>query len=934
MKKVILAIFIFSLLFVFSPAFAASLQWTDLPVGVDANGNVTTTHVYGYYTDIEGFGQVFVVCNPNTGQETGETYVPNVKIGEKQGKKIVGYERKLDLDWDHPKQVQPVQVTVFAPNIPWSTEYDWDYYEQTGQLREKAVNDFKWSRYTDYSFARLVPGDDPDYWLIVASITNPNPFPVRVDQSINVRGWYKGWWSGSTYISKEYKSLLLGPNETKHVLLNRGRQETIFADELGTWDDNSWHPGASTAYYNNKTVKVEDPDYWWEVLASNGTPGFYVPYVRWDGTDPVVKPLIPMRLAYNFHVDSYSRYGNYWYGYYRGREFPEGYGHAEYDPTTGQWSIGISFSYFKKPDYMSDAEWQKIYDTAVNKAISALKPLFEKWYPKVPYLDSWWDEYMYVNPDTGEIIKDNSPKPDFYVYFSYLEPVPPNNAPPASQGWWDNTRWGGWLYTTWGPYSSGYELPAPVLVHYSANREYNWTRVHDCQIPQGTYFTATADPRYYDTDWMNCLPVLKATPMFIEKYAFHATDGDFGYLTKEAVPGYLLWVSSQSRPVINTSDELLEITAKCADRVEWRNDGYYKVSREWKWTPAGGWQLTSENWGSQKYWRSGDSATWEVMVKHRVSFTGRNPMDAPVSWHNAILINPFVQDSRTEKLMEEYAGYPWESLPNSWEETFWQVYRNLSNQIQSGKTTYLNDALLALADMGYKYLGKQYSGSYDSYIDTYAAYPRVDGYSASNFGSSYPVGTISLNPGETKTVLSQEGTVSVRFTRSGNYSCADVLNQISGSVQAVFQNRTTREAVFDVRNGWTYFLLGKTFEPGKGGIVTGAQKYLIHREWVHKRDRWGDYYWGWDDDYTYDKIGFPNAPGITLSSYLSYRSPTDGQIVKANDALFTGLASPWASEEQRKIVLGYGWSYWQPVYSQYWRCLTSQGIYPPDYPHD
>lgn len=34
-------------------------------------------------------------------------------------------------------------------------------------------------------------------------------------------------------------------------------------------------------------------------------------------------------------------------------------------------------------------------------------------------------------------------------------------------------------------------------------------------------------------------------------------------------------------------------------------------------------------------------------------------MDAPVSWHNAVLLDPFVLDYQVEKLMEEYVGYRW-----------------------------------------------------------------------------------------------------------------------------------------------------------------------------------------------------------------------------------------------------------------------------------
>lgn len=931
----ILLMFFLLVLFIVIPASAGvQKQWADLATSVDANGNIITTRVYGYYADVEDFGQVFVVCDPNTGRETGDAFVPGGKIGEKQSQKIVRYDRKQVLDWDHPKQLNPVQVALTMPNIPTSLEYDWDQYEKTGQLTKKVVGQFGWPM--DYSFARLVPGSDPDYWLIIASVQNPNPFPVKAQFQTSIHGWRDGWWH-SENISKDIE-VPLGPNETKYILLNRGKKGEVLTREYGEWDDNSWEPGYSEAYYYAKVNKVEDPEYP-DILKTGNEQGFYKPYVRWDGTDPTVLPLVPMRLAFDFYCWSYDEYGSYWYNYYRGREFPDCYGHAEYDPDKAEWTISVGFSYFEKPWWKSDEEWEKIVATAHDKAQAALKPLFEKWYPKVPFWSAWWeDPYLRVDGETGYYIttrKENWPggrRPSFTITFYYLEPTPPSKLPPGAKSlqdlygpyWWlMNVRYGGWLYDTYGPYSYGSELPAPTLTGYivpDGIDEENYTSVSykddSVQVPRGAYiYRSRSDVRYYDPDgWMEELFVLRARPVFFEKYTFVSTQGDFGYLKKDAVPGYLLWVEDEDRPYIKDESAVREINVSF--------DGVNGLKGSYRWTPSVGWQQVHQSSTSSK------SGTWNVEVKYNTTLTAINPNDFPVQWKGSgTLYSTFVQDPNTHSLLIRWSGLDWGN-PDVYEENEYDYA--LRDYIQNGKTRYLEDALLSFADIGYKFYDKE---RIDRYTDKYYwnAYPRVYSY---NFDHSLPVDLteINLGPNETRVVWSGDRTSSVSFTRvRENENISDLLNQISGSVQTVFQNASRNpEVAFPAG---TVFTMGKTFKPGEGGVICGAQKVLVYRQWVYKKDRWGDHYWGWDDDLDEAPVGFPHdywqggfGPRTTVCSYLSDSSPTDGQVVKADDELLGAAltAGDWA----RTIRL----DRYTPAGSRFWRYFDGGQIYPPDYP--
>ncbi|APC08605.1 hypothetical protein [Neomoorella thermoacetica] len=910
MLKKILRLVLLGLIFTIAvaglPAAAApgnQGQWVDLATSVDTNGNPVVTKVFGYYVNITGYGQVFVVCDPNTGQETGDAFVPS-KIGIKQIQKLVRYDEKQVLDWDHPKEVKAVQISLFMPNIPTRWEYDWDYYNQTGQLRHKGDYQFGWP--AGSSFAQMVPGSDPDYWLIVATLINPNDFPVQASATIRINEWSDGYMSAYNKPVAKDLTVSLGPNETRFVLINRGHQKSRLMDM--SYD----FPAAiSTAQYNVDITGVNDPEYP-DILKSGGQYGYYTTYVTWNGTNPTVYPLIPMRLAYDFYVSAYDS-SNWYYG----RGFPRMIGHAEYDPEKDDWAISLSLYDNEKPWYWSDSEWQQYKEQNINKAVSELKFLFRKWYPQIPHWDPWWkDPYLQVNGDTGEYKTygnwPNNRQPSFVVTFTSIYPVPPSNAPPApgSQSWWSNTSWGGWMYTTRGPYSSGYELSAPALVSYDGNYygnipELNWSSYYmNAYAGTGTFITIRAtDPQYYfpgGSDWMNIFPVLRAYPLFTEKYTFISTGGDFGYLKKDTAPGYVLYVDYGARPVVNRATRPLEITATC-QTIEWRQagtyggEGYYAVTRNYRWTPAAGWQALGESLGNRTFYNSyGYDQHWSLQVRYAHTITAANSRDFPVTWRRP------------------YGGgmsFYWENADR------------------------LKAALTGLASVEQVWVPEHYDPGKDEWVDGhYEARPMVQSIAVDPNIPGSP-GPISLGPGETKYVTDAEQAASIQFIYKPRYypDFTSVLNMINTNVLPILNGQG--EAVF---SGDTVFDLGSTFQPGSGGVICGAQMKLAHSDWRRESEPGYGSWYTWTQDYYLDTIGFPN-PLMSPLSYFTTASPTGGQVVRPSDELFSRIMGDlqhwwdpnWIPPSREIYLNGY-----TPVGSRYWRYYYNGMIYPPDRPDD
>jgi hypothetical protein len=225
-----------ALFFIVPASAGVQKQWDDFVTGIDANGNQVTTKVFGYYTNIEG-GQVFVVCDPDTGSETGYAYIPGAKIGEVKENKIKEYNKELFEDWDKVKKVDSVQVRLIAPNI-FNTMQD-----------NIASGPVSWPGDTE---KYLVPGSDPDYWLIVAEAYNPNPWPVKAQIFSRLSRWYKD--GPPIELSQE---ISLAANEIKYILVNRDRlagydmiaEDTDWNGYLKTW--------AEAYYYSQVTENLD-----------------------------------------------------------------------------------------------------------------------------------------------------------------------------------------------------------------------------------------------------------------------------------------------------------------------------------------------------------------------------------------------------------------------------------------------------------------------------------------------------------------------------------------------------------------------------------------------------------------------------------------------------------------------------------------------------
>ncbi|OIQ53432.1 hypothetical protein [Neomoorella thermoacetica] len=134
-------------------------QWQDMVTGVDAAGNIITSRVFGYYVSLEGGGQAFIEVDPATGKETGNAYIPGVKVGDQQEQILVGYDYVPDDSVTHK---------LFAPE-------DWH-----GPLWR---GDVRLARYYSGTqpFTILSPYNYiPDYWRwMVFEVYNPNPWPVE-----------------------------------------------------------------------------------------------------------------------------------------------------------------------------------------------------------------------------------------------------------------------------------------------------------------------------------------------------------------------------------------------------------------------------------------------------------------------------------------------------------------------------------------------------------------------------------------------------------------------------------------------------------------------------------------------------------------------------------------------------------------------------------
>ena len=287
------------LLFMFVvPASAAEKQWVELTTDVDTDGNIVTTKVFGYYADVKGFGQVFVVCDPNTGEETGNAFVPNAKVGEKKVQVLTKYDKKQIIDFNQLKVLRPPQVSIIAPNIPTRRGgWNWEWFRETGQFRHKMDGIVSWP--DNYSWEYLVP--DPSCWLIVLQVTNPNPFAITAEVSGQLSYWKDDgyYYEGKQpYLSVNNKIVDLEAGETKYILMWSGNPPDEAVWLLRDWEDDYYW---SDSWLNGKVVKNFDPEL---PDACQPDVAFYPRLYGWNS----VSELLPF--YYRFDIDAQK--GNQW----------------------------------------------------------------------------------------------------------------------------------------------------------------------------------------------------------------------------------------------------------------------------------------------------------------------------------------------------------------------------------------------------------------------------------------------------------------------------------------------------------------------------------------------------------------------------------------------------------------------------------------------
>ncbi|MGE5372407.1 MAG: Athe_2463 domain-containing protein [Solirubrobacterales bacterium] len=107
----------------------------------------------------------------------------------------------------------------------------------------------------------LVPGDNPEYYLVVAQITNPNPFDVVAGPiNLDVNGWYGGGFESGKTFGTTVSQIELAAGETRYVLINMG-SGGILANSLGYQEGYKWNPGGSLAFFADIIQSIDDPEF-------------------------------------------------------------------------------------------------------------------------------------------------------------------------------------------------------------------------------------------------------------------------------------------------------------------------------------------------------------------------------------------------------------------------------------------------------------------------------------------------------------------------------------------------------------------------------------------------------------------------------------------------------------------------------------------------
>jgi hypothetical protein len=170
----------------------ATRQWASLVTGVDGNGNVAYSQLYGYYAAVGGStSNVFIECDPFTGNETGYAYVSGQRVGSISHRYPV-VSQELDLTQRHT-----LYATENFPNVLWKGNVNLQpYWAASNQL----------SATCPYL---ALPGD---WKWMVYQFCNNNKWPVVAKVRVTLGGVGETWEGYEPFSAGETKYLRLQMN--------------------------------------------------------------------------------------------------------------------------------------------------------------------------------------------------------------------------------------------------------------------------------------------------------------------------------------------------------------------------------------------------------------------------------------------------------------------------------------------------------------------------------------------------------------------------------------------------------------------------------------------------------------------------------------------------------------------------------------------------
>ncbi|MTI84378.1 MAG: hypothetical protein FH756_10835 [Firmicutes bacterium] len=383
------------------------LKWESLQNITDPSGtDLGNQNVYGYWLNSGDF-TVFVECDPATGKPVGRAFYNNEKTDIVKEEVIVDYEFQETEDWSKVKKAEPLEISIMAPNVISDQSWDWDYYLETGEMRRLAKGPVTWPGDTR---AYMIPGSDPDYWLIVAELTNPNPFPVKAEIYVSIDDWREGFssWDDVKTLSKTVEDIPIGANATQYVLINRGKKDRYLGDDID-WESSTRMDAWSEGYFKSNITENLDPKLPESLQKNKG----YISFTSYGWGPPEADDLsdgIPM----GFSVECHNQYGGsetYW-------DFE---GSVRW--INGTWDV---YPY----------TWEC---TEPELGIQKVKSQFNKWTPA----------------NVPRVSEDEAAKKFGDIYFSKLQSS------------------GNSAHLTTGPFKNGYDLPGPVLLDYDSPNDLN-----------------------------------------------------------------------------------------------------------------------------------------------------------------------------------------------------------------------------------------------------------------------------------------------------------------------------------------------------------------------------------------------------------------------------------------------------------------------------